>query len=226
VEEIDILTRATLLGLLLIACSVGLGMKTYWLWKEGPWDLPSPAKTKASSVSQASPSPVKPAPPILGTEAIVAKNLFDPERGASKTKEAEADTRAMQRIRSMVLLGTAILGPNRFAIVQESDGASSGVPATQGRSQTPRRLKAGDMVEGFTVSEINEKGIVFAKGTARVEVPVDFFRKVDIARPAVPIGPGQPVVPNQPNAANPNQGTPPVVPSISRRPRLPTPPNP
>jgi hypothetical protein len=201
-------------------------MKTYWLWKEGPWDLPNAAKIKTSPVSQPSPSAIKPAPPMPGTEAIVAKNLFDPERGATKTKEAEADTRAMQRIRSMVLLGTAILGPNRYAMVQESDGASSGVPTPQGRSQPLRRLKTGDMVEGFSVSEINEKGIVFVKGTARVDVPLDFFRKVELARPAASIVPGQAVVPNRAIAPSPGQPSPPVVPNITRRPRLPTPPNP
>ena len=44
---------------------------------------------------------------IVGTDMIIGKNLFDPERGATRTKETEADTRAAQRIRSMVLLGTA-----------------------------------------------------------------------------------------------------------------------
>jgi hypothetical protein len=219
-EGIAIFTRATLFGLLLIACAAGLGVKTYLLWKQGPWDLPGPVKPKPGVASQApQPSP-KSAQAIVGTEIIVSKNVFDPERGASKSKEAEAETGAMQRIRSMVLLGTAILGPNRYAIVQESDG-SPGVP-TQGRLQTARRLRLGDMVEGFNLTEIGEKKIVFVKGGARVELPVDFFRKVDIASPpsippAAQIGvPGAPVAPARPG--------PPVDPNIARRPRLPTPP--
>jgi hypothetical protein len=208
-----------LFGLLLIACAAGLGVKTYLLWKQGPWDLPGPVKPKPGVASQApQPSP-KSAQAIVGTEIIVSKNVFDPERGASKSKEAEAETRAMQRIRSMVLLGTAILGPNRYAIVQESDGPPVvGAPA-QGRSQTPRRLKLGDMVEGFNLSEIGDKKVVFVKGVSRVELPVDFFRKVDVAGPPGIAPAAQVGVPGAPGRPSP-----PVDPNIARRPRLPTPP--
>jgi hypothetical protein len=205
-----------LLGLFLIACIIGLGVKTYWVWKEGPWDLPNPVKPKTLAMSQTPQSSVKPAQPIAGTEIIVSKNLFDPERGASRTKEAEADTRAMQRIRGMVLLGTAILGPNRYAVIQESDGMPSVGPAAQGRPQTLRRLKLGDMVEGFNLSEIGEKRVVFVKGAARVEVPVDFFRKVDLA--------GPPGTAPAAQLGTPGPGGPPVDPNIARRPRLPGPP--
>ena len=203
-------------------------MKTYWLWKAGPWDLPSPTKPKGPMVSQSPQSSVKAAQPIVGTEIIVSKNLFDPERGASKTKEAEAEIRAMQKIRGMVLLGTAILGPNRYAVVQESDGLPSGVPVAQGRSQAPRRLKVGDMVEGFNLSEIGEKKIVFIKGASRVEVPIDFFRKVDVAGVPGPQPPTQ-FIPGQAGPgqfAPPGQAGSPVVPNIARKPRLPAPPNP
>ena len=190
-------------------------MKTYWVWKEGPWDLPTPVKPKTLAMNQNPQPVVKPPQTIVGTETIVSKNLFDPERGASKTKEAEAETRAMQRIRGMVLLGTAILGPNRYAVVQESDGLATGGHAAQSRSQTPRRLKLGDMIEGFNLSEINEKKIVFIKGASRVEVAVDFFRKVDL--------PGPPGVVPAAQAGAP-QVAPSVDPNIARRPRLPTPP--
>jgi len=212
-----------LFGLFLIACAVGLGVKTYLVWKEGPWDLPGPVKPKAVAASKGPQAAVKPPQPIVGTEIIVSKNVFDPERGASKTKEAEAETRAMQRIRSMVLLGTAILGPNRYAIIQESDG-SPGTPA-QGRSPTARRVKVGDIIEGFNLSEIGEKKVVFVKGVSRVELPVDFFRKVDVASapPGVPsnvqIGAPGAGVPGAPVRPNPSPD-----PSVARRPRLPTPP--
>jgi hypothetical protein len=208
-----------LLGLILIACAVGLGAKIYLLWKEGPWDLPGPVKPRPAAATQPPQSSAKLAQPIVGTDIIVSKNIFDPERGASRTKDAEAETRAMQRIRGMVLLGTAILGPNRYAIVQESDGSPVAGASPQGRSQTPRRLKLGDMVEGFNLSEISDKKIVFVKGVARVELPVDFFRKVDVAgssgsAPAAQVG-----VPGAPGRVSP-----PVDPNITRRPRLPTPP--
>ena len=95
--------------------------KTYWLWTTGPWDLPNPGKPK-SPISAEGSKGVTNSPVVIGTETIISKNIFDPERGAGFTREAEANSQAFQRIRSMVLLGTAILGNNRFAILQ--DGAS------------------------------------------------------------------------------------------------------
>jgi hypothetical protein len=177
----------------------------------------------------------KAVPSIAGTEVIIAKNLFDPERGASRTKETEADVRAAQRIRSLVLLGTAILGTNRYAIVQDSDGASR-ASATGQSEQAPRRIKLGDSVDGFSLAEVGEKKVVFAKGAMRVEVPIDYFRKVPVVAAPRVTPPGQPrppsavtpgVVPGQiapgAPAAQPAPGVVPrVVPNLPRRPRLPS----
>ncbi|MGE5303744.1 MAG: hypothetical protein ACM3TN_10480, partial [Alphaproteobacteria bacterium] len=66
-------------------------------------------------------------------------------------------------MRSMVLLGTAILGANRYAVLR--DAAPTPVPgpgqaaAAQGASLM--RLKLGDNVEGFRLSEIGDKRVVF-----------------------------------------------------------------
>ena len=138
----------------------------------GPWDLPNPGKAK-SPVTVADAKTVANPRPIVGTETIINKNIFDPERGAGLTREAEANSQAFQRIRSMVLLGTAILGNNRFAILQ--DGAVSPGAAASGQSNTLMRIKLGDTVEGFKLSEISEKRIVFARGTAKVEVAARLF---------------------------------------------------
>jgi hypothetical protein len=161
--------------------------------------------------------------PIIGTETIISKNIFDPERGAGFTREAEANSQAFQRIRSMVLLGTAILGNDRFAILQE--GGSPGAVAAAGRSLAPMRIKLGDTVEGFKLSEISEKRVVFAKGTSTVEVPLDYFRKIDGAQPQVsataPTSPaGQGVAPRvvAPRVVTPGQPNVPgqTVPRVRR----------
>jgi hypothetical protein len=159
--------------------------KTYWLWKAGPWDLPNPRKAK-SPIAVEDAKAVSNPRSIIGTETIVSKNIFDPERGAGLTRESEANSQAFQRIRSMVLLGTAILGNNRFAILQDG-GGSSAAPGTPGQSVAPMRVKLGDTVEGFRLSEISEKRIVFARGTATVEVPLDYFRKTDGVQPRRPM---------------------------------------
>jgi hypothetical protein len=175
------LARSLLLSLFLIV-AIGLVLtKTYWLWTAGPWNLPNPRKAKTPIAVEDSKA-VTNARPIIRTETIISKNIFDPERGAGLTREAEANSQAFQRIRSMVLLGTAILGNNRFAILQEG-ARPSGAAVTPGQSVVPMRIKLGDTVEGFRLSEISEKRVVFAKGTAMVEVPLDYFRKTDGAQP-------------------------------------------
>jgi len=241
------LTRSSLLSLLLVV-AIGLVMtKTYWLWMSGPWDLPNPRKAKSPIAAEDNKAVTN--PPTIGTETIISKNIFDPERGAGLTRESEANSQAFQRIRGMVLLGTAILGNNRFAILQE--GGSPGAVVAAGRSLAPMSIKIGDTVEGFKLSEVSEKRVVFVKGTATVELPLDYFRKIDGAQPGsvasqtsptgqaaapgvVPrvVKPGQPNAPAQqppgvvapgvviPGQANvPGQRVPRAIPALPRRER-------
>jgi hypothetical protein len=238
-KELKIRTRVVVLALFLAVSLIGVGLKTYWVWQEGPWSLPAPAASRPAASGGEQTEAKGPAPAFAGTEVIIAKNLFDPERGANSTQEAEADTRAAQRIRNLVLLGTAILGANRYAIIQDSDGvARPATPGTQPVAQVPRRVKLGDSVDGFNLAEVAEKKVVFAKGAMRVEVPVDYFRKVPVAGTAPQPQPARARLPGPVNsgavpgqiapAPTPNPaaaGTiPRVVPNLPRRPRLPNPP--
>ena len=220
------MTRSSLLSILLIVATGLVLAKTYWLWTTGPWGLPNPGKAK-SPVVETSKGVTNP-PAIVGTENIISKNIFDPERGAGFTRQAEANSHAFQRIRSMVLLGTAILGNNRVAILQ--DGSTSvGAPGVLDQSAAPMRIKLGDTVEGFRLSEISEKRVVFARGTSTVEVSLDYFRKTDIAQPRKPAAAktgasGQApapriVTPGQPNV--PGQRVPRAIPALPRRDRAP-----
>jgi len=192
----------------------------YWLWNRGPWNLPNPAQARSPAAiekSQPDASAQRPA----NTEIIISKNLFDPERGAGLTRESEANSRAFQRIRGMILLGTAIVGNSRVAILQDG-GAAPAVPGSAGQSGSPMRVKQGDVVEGFNLSEVGDKRVVFSKGASRVELVLDYFRKVDSPRPATtgPVPGGQvrpptPVVPRvipalprrQPARPNPGEDT-------------------
>ena len=183
-----------------------VGVRTYALWKAGPWDLPQPAKGREpSGVEEPKKEPQK--MQLASTKNIVEKNLFDPERGASRALETQASAMATQRIRSMVLLGTAIFGNSRYAILQ---GPSDGRPAAAGsQAGAPNnlRLKLGDTVEGFKLSEIHEKKVIFTKGASKVEVALDFFRKTEPTK-AVPAAPARPG----------------IAPDVPRRERLPAPP--
>jgi hypothetical protein len=187
----------------------------YRSWTEGPWDLPGPSKISPVAATEKQ-APVAPRVPI-NTDVIVTKNLFDPERGAGATREAEENSRAFQRVRNMILIGTVIIGNNRTAIMQDS--ASPGVgPAVAGQPAVPMRLKLGDNVEGFRLSEIADKRVVFTRDTARVEVLLDYFRKVEVAQPRA-LAPGQVSAPG-------TVPVPRVVPNLPRRTRIPTPGNP
>jgi hypothetical protein len=219
------LTRSSLFSVFLII-AIGLVLaKTYWLWTAGPWDLPSPGRGKLPLIAE-SPKTGSAPPPMVGTETIVSKNIFDPERGAGFTRQAEANSQAFQRIRSMVLLGTAILGNNRFAILQDA-GTSPGVPGNPAAPAAPMRIKLGDTVEGFRLSEVSEKRVVFARGASTVEVPLDYFRKIDGVQPrrpaATPTATPAPapaptvVAPGQTNI--PSQRVPRAIPALPRRDR-------
>jgi len=188
-----------------------VGARTYQLWQAGPWDLPVAGKPKALPRSDAA-DQEPPEFQMASTRTIIEKNLFDPERGAVKKSDAvaKADDQSLQRIKSMVLLGTAILGSSRYAIVQEpgatAAGARSPVPAKApppAGSQPPsgqKRLKLGDTVEGFRLAEIRERSIVFTKGPNRVEVSIDFFRPGEEPPPARGATPTAPV-PQRPGLA-------------------------
>jgi len=154
------------------------GFRTYEIWRVGPWELPSLGKERAvAAVETKSALPQRPV--LASTKNIIDKNLFDPERGQGRSKEGEVQSAAVQRIRTMVLLGTAILGNGRYAILQGPSDARP-LPGKAPPAQANQiRLKLGDSVEGFKVAEIQEKKIVFERGATKVEIALDFMRKVD-----------------------------------------------
>lgn len=189
---------------------VFVGMRIYDLWREGPPELPKEKRAKVSAVVEEVKKGLE-TPQIVSTKSIIEKNLFDPERGATKTKEAEASSIAIQRIRSMVLLGTAILGNDRYAILQQPADSRPAAQKTHTGQPGLLRLKLGDTVEGFKLSEIQEKKVVFTKGASRVEVLLDFSRKVEDGKPSVP-SPTAPRPAVTPRIPRPQAGAGPTAP--------------
>ena len=158
-----------------------VGWRIYRVWTDEPWSLPTGHEAGSRLALQSGPLTATPLPPP-NTETIVAKNLFDPERGAGVKERPELNIQAMQRIKSMVLLGTANFGNSRAAVLQVP-----GSPANQpGPAQPPTlmRVTPGDTVEGYRVAAITENKVVLAKGQSRAEIELDFFRNDDAPQPA------------------------------------------
>jgi hypothetical protein len=127
----------------------------------------------------------------------------------------------LQRVKNLVLLGTAILGANQFAILQEPN--TTGTQTAPGRSAGPLRFKVGDVFEGFRLSEIRDKNVVFTKGASRVELALDYFRKIEptvLARAPKPTTSGAASASGQARPGAPL--APRVVPQLPRRERRPT----
>ena len=215
---------------MLFVVAIGLiAWSGYRSWQEGPWDLPTGSKRRDLAGSSEK-QPATGVKPPVSTDMIVSKNLFDPERGAGATREAEESSRAFQRVRGMILVGTVILGNDRVAILQDGQ-ASPGTPRIPGQPASVMRLKVGDNLEGFRLAEIADRRVVFAKDAARVEVLLDYFRKIETAPPRVAapgqLPPGPPVIPGQVPAPPPTVSpVPRVVPNLPRRGRIPVPGNP
>lgn len=207
-SEACILNRSSLFSVILTVMIAFVAARVYQVWRTTPRDVPISNKPRP-----AAPSPVideeQPQFQVVNTRNIIDKNLFDPERGASKKQEAEAqrDSQARQRIRSMLLLGTAILGTSKYAILQ--DPAASR-PAGQPNPRVPQpqqpassgqmRMKLGDTIEGFRLADIRDKSVVFTKGAIKEEISIDFFRPAE-PQPAAP-------APGTPNVTNPGQPQP------------------
>lgn len=126
----------------------------------------------------------------------------------------------------MILLGTVIFGNDRVAVLQDST-TPVGVPRASGQPASVMRLKVGDNLEGFRLSEIADKRVVFSKDAVRVEVLLDYFRKVETAPPRVAapgqLPPGPAVIPGQVPVPPTVIPVPRVVPNLPRRGRIPVP---
>jgi len=77
------------------------------------------------------------------------------------------------------------------------------------------------------LAEIADRRVVFSKDAARVEVLLDYFRKVETAPPRVAapgqLPPGPAVIPGQVPAPPIVSPVPRVVPNLPRRGRIPVP---
>lgn len=183
--------------MLLLATAIFVGLRIYALWQEDLWGLPRIGKSKGFLVDK-DVIGYHPGPLIASTQNIIDKSLFDPGRGANRTEDMEATDTNTQLAGNMALIGTFITDNERYAIIQ--------LPPGPGRAKEQERFKLNDMVEGFRLSEIQEKKVVLKRGSSKIDLMLDFFLKTEEAgqkpsNPATAVPETKPKV--QQKSANP-----------------------
>jgi hypothetical protein len=136
--------------------------------------------------------------PAVSTTTIIARNLFDPDRGAKAetppppAKVEEPD----QSIDGLLLLGTVVAGSERYAIMQVPPDLGRDLgnrrrtkrrPARRSTASTSgelRRVRVGDSLRGYQVKDIEEQKVILARGSSQTEVTIDYTREV--AAPSKP----------------------------------------
>lgn len=154
-----------------------VGYRVYEFWRQEPEEPARSARGPEGDAAKSAPERPKPQKRVE-LRTIVTKNLFQPDRGAVGETEAADTSAGAQRLRSMVLQGTAIIGDQRYAILEVP--ADSRLTALRTKSAEPLkllRLRLGDTVEGFRLSEIQDRKVVFAQGESRVEILLDYSRR-------------------------------------------------
>lgn len=167
-------------------------MGIYDLW-EGKSPILEVTKTSTPAVVRKALPPGRSTPGV-STRTIVARNLFDPDRG-TKAVEPPAPEKVPEKpeqsIDGLLLLGTVIAGSERYAIMKIPPDLGSVSrnrrpgAKNQARRATPaqgssgvRRVRVGDSLRGYRVEGIEEQKVVLTRGTAKTEVTLDYTREV------------------------------------------------
>lgn len=166
IDGSKILNRSALISVLLILAIALVGIRTQRLWRKVPWNLPQ-VEIEKGVFSPDEPKGAARRPPSVSTKNIIEKDLFDPDRGAVR---GEGGSAAFQRLREFTLVGTAIVGNDRYAILEDPSASRSLVEKAGPNPRRQLRLKLGEILDGFILSEIYAKGVVFRKGSSRIEI--------------------------------------------------------
>lgn len=169
-----------------------MGVEIYEVWHKHTPILDRGDVTQAATANQKPLSDGRTAPAV-STITIIARNLFDPDRGA-KAEKSPAPTKVEeepeQSIDGLLLLGTVIAGSERYAIMQVPPdlGLRPGnrprtkrIPArrsTASASGELRRVRVGDSLRGYQVKDIEEQKVILARGESQTELTIDYTREI------------------------------------------------
>ncbi len=163
-------------------------------------------KVKTKGAAAAAAQPAESSPKMPSDYALIGEaNLFHPDRTIPVEKKAEVPRP------EIVLYGT-LVDTDRLAFIEDRRNPVT----TPGRGARQRVVKKGEVVSGYTVTDIMSDRITLARGDDRITVMLSEPKRRggDTAQPAEPQAP-------PPQAPAPKPGVP------ARSPQLPqTPPKP
>jgi type II secretory pathway component PulC len=142
---------------------------------------------------------------------IGEQNLFHPERTIPVDKKVEVP-------RPEVVLYGTMMGTDRFALIEDKKNPVT----TPGRGNRQRFVRKGEVISGYTVTDIMSDRITLARGDDRMTVMLADPGKQRTgdagALPGEPAGTARPATPARPGVA---PARPPQVPAVPRPPATP-----
>jgi len=201
------------MALLVVLIVLAGGIATYLVRMRHDYPLP---RVKAKAVSQ-EPAPAEPPPAGLPSDyALIGEmNLFHPDRVIPVDRKAEVPRP------EVVLYGTMLEDGVRFALIEDKRSPRS----TPGRGNRQSTVRKGEVVSGYTVTQITSDSIELARGDDRMTVPLTSPEKrKEVAPTAAPRQPETQVKPVQaapPGGTRPAQAAPPAPPGASRNQQVP-----
>ncbi len=195
----------TILNLLLILCLVWfIHFRFLPLWNAGVPDPPLPPKKVLKKEIEKESLP--PQPPLKDFICIAEQNLFHPERKIPSEKKEE---QALPKP-EFVLYGTLITGSQTLAYMEDKKS----VVTTPGRGKRQTVLKKGEILSGFTLTEVLEDQVILVRGQETITVKLNDpqspkFRDSGDPRYPVPKSPSPNPPPSPaPSSVPPNPGIP------------------
>ena len=198
-----------------LLAAIGLvGVEIYEVWHEQTPILDTTDVIPSTATTHKPGSDGRTAPAV-NTTTIIARNLFDPDRGAKVEKTpapAKVEEEPAPSIDGLLLLGTVIAGSERYAIMQVPPdlGLNSGTQrrtkrapsrrSTASASGELRRVRVGDSLRGYQVKDIEEQKVILARGESQTELTIDYTR--EIAAPPKPTVKRPPQKRRKPSARN------------------------
>ncbi len=178
-------TNATVLNVILLCMAIAIVIMVIFPYThmKVAFSIPKPVVKPVAGEDKGADVATSPSPSDF--LVLADENLFHPERKMPVDKKAEIPKP------ELLLYGTLVSDGISLAFVEDKKSAKS----TPGRGKRQSVIKKGEVVSGFTVTEIHVDRIVLARGEDKITVNLtaaDKKREGEGAPPAPAAAPGKP----------------------------------